>query len=106
MNTAVRDVQQSKQQFVVFLGLFARSAAPARLAAIVFAIAAFFAVVPHLYAGAAATVAKFVTPAEMAMLLLASVILLLPRRRRLQLARSGTERRCSSPLPGEVRGGA
>src|SRR5262245_54541179 len=87
MNTAVRDVQQSKQQFVVFLGLFARSATPARLAAIVFAIAAFFAVVMHLYAGAAMIVAKFVTP-EMVVLLLASAILLLPRRRRLQLARA------------------
>ena len=89
MNTAVRDVQQSKQQFVVFLGLFARSAAPARLAAIVFAIAAFFAVVLRLYAGAPTTVAKFVMPAEMVMLVLASAILRLLRRRQLQLARSG-----------------
>ena len=106
MNTAVRDVQQSKQQFVVFLGLFARSAAPARLAAIVFAIAAFFAVALQLGAGALAPETKFVTPVEMVMLLLASAILLLLRNSRLHLARSGTERRYSSPLPGEVRGGA
>ena len=53
MNTAVRDVQQSKQQLVVSLGRLARLAAPARLAAIVFAIAAFFAVAPRLYAKAA-----------------------------------------------------
>jgi Ca-activated chloride channel family protein len=63
MNTAVRDVQQYKQQFLP--SRLARSAAPARLAAIVFAIAAFFTVTPRLYADTPVTVAKFVTPGEM-----------------------------------------
>src|SRR5262245_30334482 len=99
MNAAVRDVQQSKQQFVVFLGLFARSAAPARLAAIVFAIAAFFAAAPHLNADTAVTVAKFVTPAGMR----AGSLLLKSEDER---HRASAERRYSSPLPGEVRGGA
>jgi hypothetical protein len=81
MNTAVRDVQQSKQQFVVFLGLFARSAAPARLAAIVFAIAAFFAAGGRIVVGN-------IRMNLWLMLLAASAILLMPRCRRLQLARA------------------
>ena len=68
MNTAVRDSQQYKQQFVV--DWYLRSTRPAaraayRALAIVFAIAAFFAVAPRLYAGTPVNVAKFVTPGEM-----------------------------------------
>src|SRR5215467_5699739 len=70
MNMAVRDVQQYKQQFVVRYLRFRRPAAgtPGLMAAIVMAIAAFFAVATGLHADtppAPGGVPKFVTPAEM-----------------------------------------
>ncbi len=62
MNTAVRDIQQYKQQFVVRYLRVTRPGArtPTSFAAFVRAIAAFFAVVPRLYASAPVHVAKFV----------------------------------------------
>ncbi len=67
-NMAIWTVRQSKQQFgVVWYLRRARPEVrlPHRLLMILVAIAAFFAVVPRLYAAASPNVAKFVTPAEM-----------------------------------------
>ena len=81
MNAAVRDVQQSKQQLVVSIGRFARSAAPARLAAIVFAIAAFFAVGDRIVVGDMRMILGLMLPP-------ASAILLMLRYHQLQFARA------------------